>query len=160
MREAVNFRIVGRKLPGIKFGPSQGAYVERKPVYLGIQKKKEVVNLVAGNARRAIFDFPVDVIFENHSVDYRGPFVHGKKGDRFLYLSWGELEDEKFTMFRRAKLHLSGINRSELKQSIGEPKHFVEVIVDLTDQKGGPVCGSIADLRWRIHSNKDTLSSH
>jgi len=48
---------------------------------------------------------------DNGDVDFRGPAVYGRRGDRFLYLTWGDLtDDERFEMFRRAKLMLNHIN--------------------------------------------------
>ena len=42
-------------------------------------------------------------------VDLRGPAVHGRKGERFLYLTWGDVgADDSFAMFRRAKLMIAG----------------------------------------------------
>ncbi len=86
----MNIRITGHRLPGIKFSISQGALVNREPVYFGIQKKEEVIDLVPGNARKAVFNFPVDVVTGSRGgLDFRGPHVQGKKGKRFVYLSWG-----------------------------------------------------------------------
>ena len=44
------------------------------------------------------------------ALDFKGPAVHGKRGERFLYLTWGNVaSDGSFTMFRRAKLMLNRV---------------------------------------------------
>jgi hypothetical protein len=44
--------------------------------------------------------------------DFKGPLVHGRPGDRFLYLSWGEVTAQsEHEMFRRLKLYLSPVSR-------------------------------------------------
>ena len=41
---------------------------------------------------------------------FRGPAVHGKRGERFLYLTWGDVGPAgEFAMFRRAKLMFADI---------------------------------------------------
>ena len=45
-------------------------------------------------------------------MDFKGPAVHGERGDRFLYLTWGDVDDyAHFRRFRRAKLMLNRIDR-------------------------------------------------
>ena len=44
--------------------------------------------------------------------DFKGPLVHGRPSERFLYLSWGEATAEiEHAMFRRLKLYLSPVSR-------------------------------------------------
>jgi len=63
--------------------------------------------------------------------DFRGPAVQGKKGERFVYLTWGTVAGDSFSMFRRAKLMLA-----DLPADADE----VTVDVDLTDERGRPRC--------------------
>lgn len=155
IKTIVNFRIVGHKLPGLKFGTSAGAMIDREPVYLGIQRKDQVIDLVPGDATRAVFNFPVDVVSDSSGdLDFRGPFVHGRRGKRFLYLSWGELDaDGSFSMFRRAKLPLWKIESGEIAGSLPSAAlPVVEGTLDLTDEKGGPICGTAVaqTISWRV----------
>ncbi len=142
---------MGHNLPGIKFTIVQGAVIDRDPVYIGIQKKDEVIDLARGDAKKAEFNFPVEVI-PGKEYDFRGPFIHGGKGERFLYLSWGELgKGNKFEMFRRAKLFLSDIELKILKAALSNNSRTIEGAIDLTDDKGGPLCGSAVSRKviWR-----------
>jgi hypothetical protein len=153
IKRTVRFRVVGTCLPGLKYSRAAGALVNREPVYVGIQRGREVVDLVPGDSPRAVFDFAVDVISSpGDELDFRGPFVHGEKGRRFVYLSWGELgADGGFSMFRRAKLHLSALQPADLISSLDADAPTVEGCLDLTDDSGGPICGSVVSekLSWR-----------
>ena len=85
-------------------------------------------------------------------VDFRGPYVHGKPGERFLYLSWGRIgADGAFAMFRRAKLHLATIPDELLRDALAHDAPL-EASVRLTDGRGGPICASVRPpaLRWRV----------
>ena len=59
-----------------------------------------------GNAACARWETEVTVVDE----DFRGPAVHGKRGERFVYLTWGDVSGGGFAMFRRAKLMLSRVD--------------------------------------------------
>ena len=80
---------------------------------------------------------------------FAGPFVHGQRGDRFLYLSWGVLERGggegrgTFTMFRRAKVHLDALDAAALEGAVVEGR--LKMTAD-----GGPVCASVRPpaIRW------------
>ncbi|HEY6932129.1 MAG TPA: DUF5990 family protein [Marmoricola sp.] len=69
--------------------------------------------------------------------------MHGKKGERFVYLTWGTVEEGRFTMFRRAKLMLSDLPPLAEK---------VDVDVDLTDEQGMPRCARLRPPAIRIRS--------
>lgn len=44
--------------------------------------------------------------------DFKGPLVHGRPGERFLYLSWGEVTaHSEHDAFRRLKVYLSPVSR-------------------------------------------------
>jgi hypothetical protein len=73
--------------------------------------------------------------------DFRGPAVHGRKGERFLYLTWGTLCGTSFTMFRRAKLMAADLPS-------GSPQ--VTVDVELTDERGMPRCARLRPPAIRI----------
>ena len=74
--------------------------------------------------------------------DFRGPAVHGKRGDRFLYLTWGEPADGAWHMFRRAKLMLDRID-PELVRGAESGDRPLVARVHLTDECGGPRCARV-----------------
>jgi len=130
-------RIVGDRLPGLRFGEAQA-------VHVGVQRRAEVVDLVPGDAERAVFDLAVDLVAApDGGRDFRGPFVHGRRGGRFLYLSWGDVDAAgTFSMFRRAKLHLADIDPHTLDAALAEGA-ALQATLDLTDECGGPRCATV-----------------
>jgi hypothetical protein len=137
----VRFRIIGTDMPGLACGSAQGLDEERTNVHVGVQQGSDVVDLMPGDAAQARFELDVPV----KAGRFGGPFVHGQRGERFLYLSWGELRDEgSFAMFRRAKIHLDTLDAEALEGTI------VEGLLKMSDAKGGPVCASVRPpvIRW------------
>jgi hypothetical protein len=147
-RTTVGLRIVGHRPPGLAWSCYQG-------VHVGVQRRPgEVVGLVSGDADEAVFDLAMDVVRDDQGIDFRGPFVQGRRGERFLYLSWGEVgPGGGFEMFRRAKLHLAPLAEPETAGSLG-PGTRVEASLELTDARGGPVCAAVRPPRihWRVTS--------
>lgn len=131
---ALKVTIVGEKLPG-------RTWDEHTNVHVGVQKGKDVVGLVAADASVATFTFDIVLRETEDGLDFRGPFVHGTPGDRFFYLSWGDLDEGtgEFTMFRRAKLMLAAIPAGVVRPTTTA----IEAYLALTDAKGGPVCAAI-----------------
>jgi len=128
--------IEGANLPGATF-------CEHQHVHVGVQCRSEAVDLVPGDARVAAFEFEVDVLSSpDGSWDFRGPYVHGKRGERFVYLTWGEVRDGTFSMFRRAKLMLDDVPDTAVRAVVAR--------VDLTDECGMPRCARLMApaLEW------------
>ena len=74
----------------------------------------------------------VELVRNDGSLDFRGPAVQGKRGERFIYLTWGDLDAAHgFQMFRRAKLMLDRIE-PELIDSATHAGRLAAT-VDLTD---------------------------
>lgn len=115
--------IRGQNFPG----RNCGSYAN---IHVGLQVKREPVDLVPGDAAAA--EWVTEI--RTDDGDFRGPAVQGKKGARFVYLTWGTVEGDAFTMFRRAKLMLA-----DLPTEHGE----VTVDVDLTDECGMPRCARL-----------------
>jgi hypothetical protein len=92
--------------------------------------RREPVGLVPADATAA------EWVTEVHADDgdFRGPAVQGRKGERFVYLTWGTVAGDSFSMFRRAKLMLA-----DLPADADE----VTVEVDLTDERGMPRCARL-----------------
>jgi Family of unknown function (DUF5990) len=141
---AAHFRIVGTDLPGRSCGPAPEHPEPYAHVHVGLQRTAEVVDVVPADADRALFEFDVDVDTERGR--FTGPYVHGRDGQRFIYLSWGELIDGEFRMFRRAKLHIDHLDPRAVdgRAVVGE--------LGLRDAKGNPLCASVRPPRitWTI----------
>lgn len=122
---------------------------EDDPVLFGLQAGKEVDDARPASATTA-FECAIDVVTDGAGGhDFRGDHVHGRKGDRFLYLSWG-LPDpsQPFVMFARAKIKLTLVPRDVLSRAMAGAAIVCEL--DATNPRGQPASGSIKEphLRW------------
>jgi Family of unknown function (DUF5990) len=127
--------IRGHHLPGRVW---QGRDEHYDNVHVGIQLGKEPHELVPGDAKSAAWTIPIDIVDREDGRDFRGPAVQGRRGERFLYLTWGDVGDDgSFAMFRRAKLMLA-----DLEPFVGNTESVI-ARVDLTDERGGPQCARL-----------------
>ena len=128
----MRLRIEGHHLPGRHPGG-------HRDVQVGVQVRTEPTDLVWADAGSATWTVEVAESRVDGARDFRGPAVHGRRGERFVYLTW--LEGPDATMFRRAKLML------------GEAPEADDVVarVDLTDECGLPRCARLRApaLEWR-----------
>ncbi len=149
--EGMRVVIEGFDLPGRTFCGPDGHLLD--DVRVGVQVGREPHNLVLGDAMTAHWELDVGVVSgRDGSVDFRGRAIHGKRGDRFLYLTWGNVDDhERFEMFRRAKLMLNRIDR-ELVTKAEQQQHPLVGIVRLRDRHGAPRCARVdpPDLEWKL----------
>jgi hypothetical protein len=145
----VRIVIEGRDLPGRRF---DSAGVRMENVHVGVQLGKEPVGLVRGDMASARWEVDVlPLVDDVGRIDLRGPAVQGKRGERFLYLTWGDVgPDGSFAMFRRAKLMVSDIDRGLLEAAVDTDGQLVAMI-GLTDDCGGPLCARVRPpvIRWR-----------
>jgi hypothetical protein len=139
-------------LPGIEFLDTQAEKsLTYKPVYLGIQKGETVIEAVPANRKRVVFE-PVFRVapLAGGKTNFLGPYAKGTPSARFFYLSWvvkGEGGD--LTMFRRFKVDLSHLTWPQVENAARSGKPLI-VNLSMTDQRGGPVCGSDrrGHVRW------------
>ena len=77
-----------------------------------------------------------------NGVDIKGPYINGRQGGRFIYLSWGTLDDAKsFTLFRRAKLSFDAIPADVIESAV--QRGLLVGRLGLTDPKGNPLCAAV-----------------
>ena len=102
-------------------------------VTVGLQRGKDVVQ-----------EFPADGLpvtwkleAQRRETDLRGPYVHGRSGGRFLYLSW---QRHGSGMFRRAKLMLDVLGPELLDR--GE-QGSLTARVNLAMPDGSPLCAAV-----------------
>lgn len=128
----MHVRIVGVNLPG-------RTWCTYANIHVGVQRKADVVDLFPADVDEAVWDFEVSP----HNDDFRGPYVQGRKGDRFIYLSWGTVGDDgTFEMFRRAKLMLGAVD-GQVIEDAAQPGRRLEATLALTGGDGGPRCAAL-----------------
>ncbi|MBW8752181.1 MAG: hypothetical protein JF565_12275 [Propionibacteriales bacterium] len=127
--------VEGHYLPG----RTCGQYAD---VHVGVQVGREPADLVPADAETARWELEIEVVERDGEPDFSGPAVQGRRGDRFVYLTWGEGTGAEFTMFRRAKLRLADV-----------PDPFaarVTARIHLTDEHGHARCARLTApaLEW------------
>jgi len=95
--------------------------------------RDEPVDVVPGDAASATWTTQLRLVTATDgATDVRGPAVQGKKGERFVYLTWGDVVAAgSFRMVRRAKLMLAPVLENPSAQ-------HATATVTLTDDKGAP----------------------
>jgi len=122
-------------------------------VRFGLQAGRDVHEHVPATGT-AEFHTQVEIVDVEAGRDFRGPHVHGRKGDRFLYLSWGVLDEaEPFVMLARAKIKLADVP-AELFEAVGVNGGVLVCELKATNDRGQPASGSIRppDIGWRVES--------
>ena len=140
--------IEGHDLPGAEF-VSDGVPLHN--VHVAVQIGKEPVGLVPGDADGARWEMDVRTVVTDGAADLRGPAVHGRKGERFLYLTWGDVgAGDSFAMFRRAKLMIEDIE-PELLAAVARDDGVLVASLSLTDERGCPRCAQVKPpvISWR-----------
>jgi Family of unknown function (DUF5990) len=137
--DPVQLEIHGHHLPGRSWH-LDGAACDN--VHVGVQVGRETCDLTPGDAETAVWTISLELIEGDGDVDFRGPAVQGRRGERFVYLTWGNVDEEgMFTMLRRAKLMLADIE--PLLHSGSTSDRRIIATIDLTDDCGGPRCARL-----------------
>jgi hypothetical protein len=114
-------------------------------VRVGVQRGREAEQFVPGDAAEAVFDLSLTPVAPGEA---RGPFVQGRRGERFLYLVWASGAER--TMFRRLKLMLADVPPA-VWEAAQQPGRRLEAHLGLTDGRGGPRCARVGPptVTWR-----------
>ncbi len=129
-------------LPGRTWGERGRTWDD---IHVALQVGRDPHGPVPGDASQASWETEVQVV-PGEPIDFRGPAVQGPKGQRFLYLTWGELRGGSFAMFRRAKLMLDdlGFGAATASEAVGT--------LSLSDAKGAPLCARVkpGTITWTL----------
>ncbi|HZC26381.1 MAG TPA: DUF5990 family protein [Actinopolymorphaceae bacterium] len=137
----LSIRILGRNMPSDwcrAHGLSQ----------VGVGHRRDVIDATSTQEPGAEFQVTVDVVRgADGELDFRGPYVQGRKGERFLYLTWS---GDSGAVGGRAKLQLLTIDKSLVETAMAGSGLVADV--DLTNGKGGPAVATLREptLRWRV----------
>ncbi len=131
--------ITGVNLPGRRFCRPDGSVMDN--VHVGVQLGRDAADLIGADAKQARWVLDLDVVQKEDLVDFRGAAVQGKRGERFVYLTWGNLQGGHFEQFRRAKLMLNRIDPDVIVKALTSGS--LGATVDLTDARGGPRCARV-----------------
>ncbi len=145
----VRLEIIGTNPPGRVFCRPDGSTMDN--VHVGVQVRREPSQMVPADQSEISWEVDIDLVPGDDGFDFRGPVVQGKRGDRFLYLTWSHVgTDGRFEMFRRAKLMLDRIEPGLIESALATGG--LEVSVDLTGPDGGPRCARVDPpaIAWSV----------
>lgn len=111
-------------------------------IHLGMQKDKELFEPTLASGERIVFH-PVLRARRNAngSANFLGPFAHGPKAERFLYLVWTAMKSSA-SMFGRVKVHLNHLKWADVEKAAGRNKP-IKVTLTLTKDDGKLVYASV-----------------
>ena len=111
---------------------------------MGVQRKNkpgELMGQVSADAESVTWELEATPL-STDSSDFRGPYISGPPGGRFIYLSWGMVaEPGTFEMFRRAKIMFDAIPAEAMKAA--QASGVLTGRLGLTDPKGIPICAAV-----------------
>lgn len=141
MENRIEIRIEAHDLPGRDCPPGPG-FPGYREVVVGLQRKgraDELLDPVPGDAASARWTAECTV---KGAGDLTGPYVQGRPGARFLYLTWtGVTPDGGRELFRRAKLMLDGVPPEVLGAALATGR--LTGRLGLTDGRGHPLCAAV-----------------
>lgn len=145
-------RIEGTDLPGRSCGPAPESPGGHHNIHVAVQGRKgphDLCGLVPGDAPAAHWELECTVVSPPPAADLRGPQIQGPPGRRFIYLSWGVVEDGgAFRMFRRAKLRLDQVPDEVMSAACRSG--LLVGRLPLSDERGNPRCAAVpgAAITW------------
>jgi hypothetical protein len=152
----VLIQIEGREPPGREFC-SAGEWLEH--VHVAVQVGRDPFEPVPGDTPHPRWTVDARAVETPAGLDLRGPAVHGRRGERFLYLTWGDLPPGgAFAMFRRAKLMVADIDQALLREAAAPDGPGLTATVRLSNDRGHPTCARMQppDVTWRLTRPRST----
>nr|WP_089100735.1 DUF5990 family protein [Streptomyces hyaluromycini] len=135
------FDLPGRTCPA----PADGDGPAYADIHVAVQRRDrpaEVLQPHPGDATFATWTLECTATATPDGIDVTGPYVQNRLGRRFVYLSWGTVDDSGvFTMFRRAKLMLDAVPADVLAAAAHDG--LLVGRLGLTDAHGGPLCARV-----------------
>lgn len=145
MAAMLRIRIEADHLPGLTCPSPDGTDPPYRNIHVAVQRRDRPAELLAsqrGDAPSATWTLECTTAASPAGTDIRGPYVQGRPGGRFVYLSWGTVDDAgNFAMFRRAKLMLDAVPAEVLDGAVAGG--LLVGRLGLTDARGGPLCARV-----------------
>ncbi|MGW1723465.1 DUF5990 family protein [Streptomyces sp. NPDC002306] len=162
MMAGMRIRIDAVDLPGLTCppgAPADGSDRYRN-VHVAVQRRDrrdELLDPRPGDAASATWTLECTTTTTPTGIDVRGPYVQGRPGGRFVYLTWGTVDESGvFAMFRRAKLLLDAVPAGVLDAAARGG--LLVGRLGLTDGCGMPLCARVVPpaITWTAESARST----
>ncbi|MGW2961009.1 DUF5990 family protein [Streptomyces sp. NPDC001220] len=154
----MRIRIDATDLPGRSCpAPGDSAFSAYHGIHVAVQRRNrpsELLDPQPGDAVLATWSLPCTAVASDTGIDFRGPYVQGGPGGRFVYLSWGTVDPGGgFTMFRRAKLMLDAVPGAVAEAAVRDG--LLVGRLGLTDARGMPRCARVVPpvVVWSVGSD-------
>lgn len=135
---AMRIRIDAVDLPGLT-RPAHGN------IHIAVQRRDRPAELLEpqpGDAPSATWTLECTTSSSPTGTEVKGPYVQDRLGRRFIYLSWGTVDEAGiFTMFRRAKLMLDEVPSDVLAAAARDG--LLIGSLGLSDAHGNPLCARV-----------------
>jgi Family of unknown function (DUF5990) len=148
----LQIRIEAVDLPGSSCGPSPEVPDGYGNIHVAVQGRKgrdDLLDCVPATVESMAWVLEARVNRSDDRTDLQGRYLQGPPGGRFIYLTWGTVDDGgTFTMFRRAKLWMVSVPAEVMEDAVAGG--LLVGRVGLTDPKGNPRCGAVRppDILW------------
>ena len=150
----MRIRIEGHDLPGRDCAGSDD-FPGYRNIHVAVQRRDQPnqwLDLQPGDALAVTWNLDCGTAtMTDETLDVRGSHIQGGPGRRFIYLSWGEIDGTgAFTMFRRAKLWLDGVDAATAQAAIAAGTLTAQL--GLPDAKGHPLCAAVRPpkVAWSV----------
>ena len=139
-------RIDAVDLPGLTCPAPEGRAVSAYDnIHVAVQRRDRPAELLdpqPGDGESATWTLDCTTAPSATGIEIKGPYVQDRLGHRFVYLSWGTVDEAGvFTMFRRAKLMLDAVPTEVLAAAARDG--LLVGRLGLSDAHGGPLCARI-----------------
>lgn len=146
MMARMRIRIDAVDLPGpVRPASAETRASARGDLHVAVQRRDRPAELLdpqRGDAPSATWTLECTATTTPAGTEVTGPYVQDRLGRRFVYLSWGTVDESGvFTMFRRAKLMLDAVPAEVLAAAAREG--LLVARLGLTDAQGGPLCARV-----------------
>jgi len=145
----VQIRIEGFELPGRTCGPGPDYPDGHHNIHVAVQGRKgqqDLMGRVPADVTSATWRLDCDVVSPPPATDLRGPQIQGSAAKRFVYVTWGVVDEaDAFRMFRRAKIWLNTIPGDVMQAACAGG--ILVGRVGLTDDQGWPLCAAVRPPR-------------
>ncbi|MFJ6836045.1 DUF5990 family protein [Streptomyces sp. NPDC091209] len=153
----MRIRIDATDLPGLTCPAPEGRTVSAYDnIHVAVQRRDRPAELLdpqPGDGASATWTLECTATSSPTGVEVKGPYVQDRLGHRFIYLSWGTVDDTGvFSMFRRAKLMIDAVPTDVLAEAAREG--LLVGRLGLTDAGGNPRCARVVppEIEWTAES--------
>lgn len=145
MMAGMRIRIDAVDLPGRTCPAPDGNAPAYTDLHVAVQRRDRPAELLdpqPGDAASATWTLECTATASPTGMEVKGPYVQDRLGRRFIYLSWGTVDEQgRFTMFRRAKLMLDAVPADTLAAAARDG--LLVGRLGLTDPAGNPLCARV-----------------